>query len=157
MLYGESKAGVVCRHIHIGSIDTVSGVFIGTNQCIGWSSHNKYNNGIGRAANVRLTGNIILIRDNDVLDIPVDDRDVYLNQESRTLSNNEIDFTQISVNAINRNSTISVGENGQHNWSAHGKNNYGLGKITGLNSVRQNANAINDSDMIDSPIEDKEI
>jgi len=65
-----------------------------------------------------------------------------------------INFAAINVNAMNRETTISIGENNQPGWSAHNKNNFGTGLLFGINMTANQLNNILDSDVVDSPIYD---
>ncbi|GGH88160.1 hypothetical protein JOD43_000631 [Pullulanibacillus pueri] len=66
-----------------------------------------------------------------------------------------INFAAINVNAINRDSSVSIGENNQPGWSSHSKNNYGDGLLFGINLINQ-MNNIMDNDVIDAPINDQD-
>ncbi|GGE49784.1 hypothetical protein GCM10011391_30690 [Pullulanibacillus camelliae] len=66
-----------------------------------------------------------------------------------------INFAAINVNALNRDSSISIGENNQPGWSAHSKNNLGAGLLQGFNVVNQVSNIL-DNDVVDSPINDQD-
>lgn len=77
----ESKFIVQFDRIAVNAMEKNSGVFVGTNLQYGWSSHNKTNasiafvSGDGNA----IEGNVNVIYDNDIIDTPIDDRDVILN------------------------------------------------------------------------------
>jgi hypothetical protein len=63
-----------------------------------------------------------------------------------------IQFDSIHVNAISEASGIFIGTNTQIYWSTSGKNNSGLGSISGeYNEVRNNINTVYDNDVIDAP------
>ncbi len=156
MELGNGQVGIVFHNIQINSIDTASGVFLGNNQAIGWSSHKKGNYGFGSASDTVSVGNSFIIADNDIIDSPIDDQDIYINNAHRCLSNNQIGFDEIKVNSLSTNSTVAVGENGQNNWSAHAKNNMGQGRMSGINFNKNNRNALVDNDSIDTPIDDKD-
>jgi len=66
-----------------------------------------------------------------------------------------IGFGAINVNALNRNSSISVGEINQPGWSSHSKNNLGAGLLQGFNMVNQ-ISTILDNDVVDAPINDQD-
>jgi hypothetical protein len=65
-----------------------------------------------------------------------------------------INFAAINVNAMNRDTTISIGENNQPGWSAHSKNNFGNGNFFGAFFAANQFNNILDSDVVDSPMFD---
>ncbi|MEW9699903.1 hypothetical protein [Paenibacillus sp. SI8] len=63
-----------------------------------------------------------------------------------------IQFDSIHVNAISDASGIFIGTNTQINWSTSGKDNSGLGSVSGENNrVEHNINAVYDNDVIDAP------
>ncbi|MFC4619135.1 hypothetical protein ACFO4N_10455 [Camelliibacillus cellulosilyticus] len=67
-----------------------------------------------------------------------------------------IAFIAINVNSVNRASAVSVGENNQPNYTAHGKNNLGIGNVFGLNFAANMINNILDNDFIDMPFTDND-
>lgn len=66
-------------------------------------------------------------------------------------------FNAIIVNGQETNGTVSIGENQQDGWSAHAKQNIGIGMLFGLNNTLNILNIINDNDIIDAPISDNDI
>jgi hypothetical protein len=63
----------------------------------------------------------------------------------------------ISVNSIQRNSGIFIGEhNTAIGWSAHGKSNTAFGPIGQANLISQNFALLIDPDLIDTPIDDRD-
>jgi hypothetical protein len=63
-----------------------------------------------------------------------------------------IQFDSIHVNAISDASGIFIGTNTQIYWSQNGKENSGLGSVSGeCNEVRNNINTVYDNDVIDAP------
>lgn len=76
----DTKFLVQFDRIVVNSIGPNSGIFVGTNLQYGWSSHNKTNaslSGMGDGSEV--SRNVNVIYDNDMIDTPIDDRDVILN------------------------------------------------------------------------------
>jgi hypothetical protein len=69
-------------NINVNAIESSAGIFVGTNTQLGWGAHSKHNTGFGSITGkfnlVVHTTNIIM--DNDVIDTPIDDRDVILDQ-----------------------------------------------------------------------------
>ncbi|MGV3487284.1 MAG: hypothetical protein ACO1OC_01685 [Tuberibacillus sp.] len=65
-----------------------------------------------------------------------------------------INFAAININAMNREATVSIGENNQPGWSAHNKNNFGFGLQFGINFTAYQLNNILDNDVVDAPIND---
>ncbi len=147
----------IINKINVNSLITNSGIFIGMNHASGWHMQTKINNGFGGGGGT-IIGNTNIIIDNDVIDAPVDDRDIILsNHHKEGIDTAEsqvtlIHFNAVNVNALNRNSTIAIGENDQTNWTSHNKNNYGNGIISGKSTVGRNLNIIHDDDVIDVPI-----
>lgn len=75
----DTKFLVQFDKIMVNSIGPNSGIFVGTNLQYGWSSHNKTNasfQGVGEKGTV--SGNLNVFYDNDLIDMPIDDRDVFL-------------------------------------------------------------------------------
>lgn len=67
-------------NINVNAIETTSGIFVGTNTQLGWGAHSKSNHGFGS-----ITGQfnfaikaINIVMDDDVIDTPIDDRDVVI-------------------------------------------------------------------------------
>jgi hypothetical protein len=63
-----------------------------------------------------------------------------------------IKINNIIVNTMDTNSGILTGENDQPFWKAHGKSNYGFGKIMGQNFVSDQINIVMDRDTVDHTI-----
>ncbi|WP_058303357.1 hypothetical protein [Gorillibacterium timonense] len=65
-------------NINVNRIDSASGIFVGTNAQWGWSSHGKSISGFGSVTGMlnRLSANVSVVYDNDLIDTPIDDRDV---------------------------------------------------------------------------------
>ncbi|MFC3772659.1 hypothetical protein [Paenibacillus sp. GCM10012303] len=76
----DTKFLVQFDRIVVNVMETNSGVFIGTNLQYAWSSHSKTNASITGISgdHHEITGNINVIYDNDMIDTPIDDRDVIL-------------------------------------------------------------------------------
>lgn len=64
--------------IQVGQIASASGVFNGTNSQFGWSTHSKANSGFGTVSGNKclVYKNISIAYDPDLIDTPIDDRDV---------------------------------------------------------------------------------
>jgi hypothetical protein len=140
--------------LSINSISVNSGVFISSyNNANGWSSHRKINNGFGDVGNSSIYGCVSVVYDNDVIDSPIQDSDhfTFTNPPTDPL-NTAICFNEINANSLSSNATISVGNMQQPGWSAHGKNNAGVGGSTGILASKHNSSAIFDNDYIDAPI-----
>lgn len=65
-------------NINVNKIQSASGIFVGTNAQWGWSSHGKSIAGFGSVTGMmnRLSANLGVVYDNDLIDTPIDDRDV---------------------------------------------------------------------------------
>jgi hypothetical protein len=149
---GEAK--VVFNKLFVNVIETNSGIFIGVNNAIGWSSLSKSNYGFGSASNCQLSGNISVVYDQDVVDAPIVDRkQIICRSQTEPLSNTNVSFESVNANAMVTNCSISVGENEQIGWASHRKNNYGNGKHYGVNVLKKSVNTVEDNDHIDAPIE----
>ncbi|PYI55453.1 hypothetical protein [Paenibacillus flagellatus] len=69
-----------------------------------------------------------------------------------------VQFDRIVVNSIGTNAGIFVGTNLQYGWSSHSKTNASITDVTGDgNEVRGNVNVIYDNDLIDTPIDDRDV
>lgn len=66
-------------------------------------------------------------------------------------------FNAININGQYTNTTVSIGENAQPGWSAHSKNNFGVGTVMGINLVITPISNVLDPDVIDAPITDPDI
>lgn len=74
------------NNINVNSIESSSGVFIGPNVQWGWSSHMKRMNGFGTVTGMlnRISHSVNVIYDNDLIDTPIDDRDIMIGKSGRT-------------------------------------------------------------------------
>ncbi|MDQ0188825.1 hypothetical protein JI721_12500 [Alicyclobacillus cycloheptanicus] len=155
----RTKPILVC----VGTIAENSGVYIADrNVVFGISSHSKSNNGFGRVDSHNLLyRNVNIVYDSDLIDTPIDDRDVkiYQNQTSASGSREtHVGFDSVNVATITNNSGIYVGDMKITGFDAHSKTNNGLGAISGnRNGEMKNLNYVYDSDVIDAPIHDQDI
>lgn len=76
---GSRGVRIELGNINVNRIDSASGIFVGTNTQWGWSSHGKRVSGFGSVTGMlnRLSANIGVVYDNDLIDTPIDDRDVF--------------------------------------------------------------------------------
>ncbi|WP_027092569.1 hypothetical protein [Cohnella thermotolerans] len=58
----------------------------------------------------------------------------------------------INVNALNRGSSIAIGENSQPGWTQNGKTNFGNGQAIGANVQAGYIATVLDNDIIDNPL-----
>ncbi len=69
-----------------------------------------------------------------------------------------IQFDSINVNVVSGNAGIFIGTNYQFCWNSHSKENSAFGGISGhSNIVQQNINLLVDNDLIDTPIDDRDL
>ncbi|WP_078597585.1 hypothetical protein [Evansella clarkii] len=144
------------ENFNVTSVTDGSGIFSGNNTANGWSSFSKTNNGFGSASSALIVGNTNKVTDNDFIDCPIDDRDIFISAKAPGDGTTRVDFEALNVTAITNGSAISVGENNQDAWSAHGKRNNGNGVVTGSNALANSFNIVEDNDIIDSPINDQD-
>jgi hypothetical protein len=76
----------------------------------------------------------------------------------KKISNDLIQFDSINVNVIESNSGIFIGTNYQFCWNSHSKKNIAFGELSGhSNIIQQNMNLLCDNDLIDTPIDDRDL
>lgn len=69
-----------------------------------------------------------------------------------------INFITIQINSLENDAGVFFGENVQSGWDSHSKNNQAMGQVFGnLNATLAPINIINDSDVIDSPVNDQDL
>ena len=150
---------IECDALFVNQVHTNSGIFIGNNYSHSWSSHTKTNSGLGTTSSCDISNILNIVFDNDMVD-------TLINEENNTASlpitsntnqdnHDQYDIHTINVNAINTNSTLTIGENRQPLWSSHNKLNFGIGNLSGFNYVKQTLNQLNDQDLIDTPISNR--
>lgn len=153
MKLADQKVSILFDKLMVNSIDAASAIFFGgTNVANGWSSHSKSNNGFGQSSQSHHTS-LSVIYDQDVIDAPIDDRDHFIiaNEKNRATSS-QISLEDIQVNALEANSSISIGEVSQEGWSSHFKTNSGQGSHKGVNISEGGQSTIVDNDVVDAPI-----
>jgi hypothetical protein len=148
--------------IHVQSMQRQSGIFIGErNTAIGWSAHGKENNvigSIGGQANL-LHHNTLILNDPDIVDTPIDDRDINLHfEQPNDHHTTNLTLESVNVNAMSHSNTLSVGEGYINGVDANDKANYSMNNLNGNeNQIKSNVNIINDQDMVDGIMEDQDI
>ena len=140
--------------ISVNTIDTASGIFIGTNYAQNWSSHRKNNYGFGSVSNSQVLNNTSYVIDDDWVDTPIENNPSILFDGNRAGNQNEIDIGEININVLDTCAAVSVGENDLNAWSAHSKRNSGQGRFAGDIQNTQNSSLILDSDVMDSQMND---
>ena len=149
--------------IHIQMMQRQSGIFIGErNVAIGWSSHGKENSVIGNISGQSnlLLNNISILNDPDLVDTPIDDRDINISFENpgdeNTVTN--INLEAINVYRIEQNSSIFLGKAHVNGMDANQKSNTSQGPVLGHNNQQlSNLNLNNDQDLVDTTIDDRDI
>lgn len=149
-------------NIHVQSMDRQSGIFIGeNNNAIGWSAHGKANNVIGEIGGSSnfLYENIFILNDPDVIDTPIDDRDINISIERpETDLTKNFSVDSVSVNTMQQNCVVAVGESHITGMDANEKVNQSHGSIYGNgNHSVLNHNQNYDLDVMDAIIEDQDI
>lgn len=151
MVQTGEKLTVIFNKILVNSVDSGAGIFIGNNTAYGWNSIRKENSGFGSARGGTTSHNVNLVYDNDHLDFPVEERDIYIHRQTAPIAQN-ISFQSIDVNAVTTNSTIAVGDNNQSGWNSTAKSNMGDGRHKGMNVMQRNMNVVMDEDIFDAPV-----
>lgn len=139
-----------------------SGIFIGErNSAIGWSSHGKENRVIGSISGQSnlLLYNMLILNDPDIVDTPIDDRDINLHVEQPNDNHTtNVTLESVNVNAMVNSNSISIGEGHINGIDANDKRNYSMGNTSGHeNQISHNVNFINDQDVVDGIIDDQDI
>ncbi|MDQ0253586.1 hypothetical protein J2S74_000958 [Evansella vedderi] len=63
--------------INVNSQSNNSGVFIGSNNQVGWDSHSKFSYGNGQFLGMNGTiNNLNILMDQDIIDAPINDQDI---------------------------------------------------------------------------------
>jgi hypothetical protein len=148
--------------INVGAISGNSGVYVAErNLIVGVSGHSKSNNGFGNiSSNNLLWRNVNVVDDRDVIDTPIDDRDVKIHNEALAASSRKvtrIGFESINVVTMSQNSGIFVGDVQITGLDSHTKQNSAQGATSGSQNVEaRNLNCVLDTDVIDTPIFDQD-
>lgn len=148
----NQKACVIFNKLIVNNIENSSGIFIGTNQAIAWSSYSKSNQGFGILNDAVLTNAVNVVYDQDVLDASVEDlKYIHLSKDGQTLQQSTVEFQSVNANTVTTGSAIDLGDNKQLGWRSNQKVNYGTGKSLGSNRLSQIASLVMDNDLIDAP------
>jgi len=148
--------------IHVQTMQRQSGIFIGErNSAIGWSAHGKENRVIGSISGQSnlLLHNTLILNDPDIVDTPIDDRDINLHVEQPN-DNHTTNLTleSVNVNAMTNNNSLSIGKGHINGMDGNNKNNYSIGNLYGHeNQIRHNVNYVDDQDGVDGIINDQDI
>lgn len=146
----RQQACVIFRHIAVQSIESSSGIFIGTNQAAGWRSIEKSNQGFGSLQNAILKNTVNTVYDTDAVDAAFRDATyVSLTEAASQQQQCAVEFGAIQTNALNNGSVFGLGDNKQLGWRSARKNNYGNGKHVGSNVSSHTINFTMDNDLMD--------
>lgn len=152
----QNKANVVFNKIFVNQIEDSSGIFIGTNQAIGWTSYSKSNSGFGNPKNAVVSNVLSVVHDEDAIDMPIQEvSNITLPAGNHPIQQSNIDFNSIHANAVFNGSAIDLGNNTQLGWRSSRKSNYGFGKGLGKNQINQVASIILDHDDLDMLVVNK--
>jgi hypothetical protein len=149
-------------NITVNTMKSQAGIFIGErNNAVGWSAHSKTNQVLGEISGQSnlFTNNVLLLNDPDIIDTPIDDRDVNINVECPGEKNStSLSLESVNVTTMTQNSSMFLGKGHVTGMDANEKENYGQGSIYGdQNNTFCNLNINNDPDLIDAIIEDQDI
>lgn len=153
MRLSDRKVCVVFNKISVTNIEDSSGIFIGTNEAIGWSAYKKSNQGFGSLSDSVLSGSVSVVRDSDAIDMPVRDaRFIALTEAGGSARQSAVEFRSVNVNSAANASAIDIGDIKQLGWRTAKKNNYGEGKNFGRNQISRSIHVVFDDDAVDNPI-----
>ncbi len=150
-------------NITVQTILRQSGIFIGEqNNAIGWGSHGKENNVIGKISGTSnfFYQNTLILDDPDFIDTPIDDRDLNISFENPGDENHSSTLTMdsLNVNSMMQNSSVFVGKGHVTGMDANEKVNHSQGSIFGdENRLLNNLNINSDQDVIDAIIDDRDV
>lgn len=146
----QQQACVIFRQITVQSIESSSGIFIGTNQAAGWRSIEKSNQGFGTVQDAILKNTMNAVYDTDAMDATFRDATyVSLTEAASQQQQCAVDFNTIQTNALNNGSVFGLGDNKQLGWRSARKSNYGNGKHVGSNVSAHTVNFTMDNDTMD--------
>lgn len=149
-------------HLTVQTISGNAGVYFGNqNVSIGVSSHSKSNQAIGSiGTRNHMHHNVSLVYDPDIVDTPIDDRDIHVyapryHRNNPNVLNTRVDA--ISCQTITQNAGIFMGETRVNGFDAHEKQNLAYGQTYGNgNGAQRNVNITWDPDFIDGSIDDRD-
>ncbi|MDN0191574.1 hypothetical protein QI003_23970 [Bacillus stercoris] len=154
MNHRQAVNQVQVSNISVISIDTSSGIFIGTNYAHNWSSHRKNNYGLGSMTNSQVSHNFSYVIDNDEVDTPIHHENRISFEGNSGENQNDIDVGEMNINVLDTCAAISVGENELTGWSSHSKRTSGQGRLLGTIQNTQNSSFVIDNDENDCQIND---
>lgn len=147
----DQKACVVFNRLTVTNIENSSGIFIGTNQAIGWSSSSKTNQGFGSLKDANVSRTVTVCRDTDWIDsVFRESKLISLRETDIAAQQCDVDFRSVNVNTVNNGSAIDLGDIKQLGWRSTRKNNYGTGKMFGHNKQSRSISVVFDNDGSDA-------
>lgn len=147
------KAVVIFHSLTVNNVESSSGIFIGTNHALGWSSYAKTNQGFGSISDSSLSHSLGIVHDPDIVDAGVRDvRSIHLSETPNQAQQSIVNFESLRANSLNNGSAIDLGDNKQLGWRSSRKNNYGASKVVGRTAMKQVAGFALDNDTVDAPV-----
>lgn len=147
--------------LNIRNISSNSGVYVAAQNIMhGLSTHSKTNTGFGSTGSrSRVQGNIAFVYDPDVIDTPIDDRDVHMVQYRNQHPNiANVGFQSVNVATAMQNAGVFIGQTHMTGWDTHQKINYGQGPQYGEgNQFLWNSSFTYDPDNLDTWINDQDV
>lgn len=150
-------------HLDVNTVTANSGIYFGNHIVVtGHSHHSKTNAGFGSiASNNHVSGNLSFVYDPDVIDTPIDDRDVHLfAPDYRHAASNVLQakLDAINVETIQQNAGVFIGDTTVTGFDSHEKDNIGLGPFYGSqNMTTRNTVVTYDPDGVDAIMDDRDI
>lgn len=149
-------------NIQVQTMERQSGIFIGEqNSAIGWSTHGKQNSVFGSISgrsNI-LFRNISILNDPDIIDTPIDDRDINIALEnSSDEKTTNLTLNSLNVSAMQPGSSLFLGKGHVNGIDANQKSNASQGNLNGNgNRLANNLNINNDQDGVDAIMDDRDV
>lgn len=150
-------------NINVGNISGNSGIYVGKSVTLfGFSSHSKSNAGVGDIGNSNLFyKSVSYVYDPDVIDTPIDDRDVHILQQQpakgKDLSQTNIGVGTVWVNTIQQNAGTFIGTTSITGMDSHEKQNLAHGQIFGNENMAYGGLYLTqDQDVIDAVMHDED-
>ncbi|KZS46132.1 hypothetical protein AWU65_09445 [Paenibacillus glucanolyticus] len=147
------KASVIFQKMIVNHLEDTSGIFIGTNQAIGWSTIKKTNQGFGELSHTVLSNAVGVLHDEDIVDFTIQDyHNIILTEVPNNQQQCAIHFGSLQTNSLINSCAIDLGDNKQLGWRTARKDNFGVGKPIGINSLKRTIGVLNDNDAVDATI-----
>ena len=120
----------------------------------------------GESCNWKISGqsnlllhNISILNDPDIVDTPIDDRDINVSFENPGDENiTHLTLDSLNVNSMQNNSSVFLGKGHVTGMDANQKGNTSQGNLNGnSNQLLNNININNDQDVVDAMIDDRDL